>query len=139
MKNELKVLLILGYIIFLIFGYTVYCFWDIVIFQTSNESTKTPVRIESQAEKYQKWIDKQFSEWDGSCSQLKEITKKSLNDEDSFKHISTKYWEFKDMKSIKIIMEFSCKNSFGGVVKNYSTCVIMRNGDIQNFEIIGGQ
>lgn len=105
-------------------------------YQLELEKKKKEEKLKEQKKKYKEWIEKQFSVWDGSCKKLKEMTINSLNDPDSFEHISTKYWEQKDMKSIIVKMEFTAKNGFGGTVRNTAHGkLLMDTGEIVDFSI----
>ncbi len=85
------------------------------------------------------WIKGQFSQWDGSHTDLKKLVIKNLNDEKSFKHINTTYIDIKDDETkeeinkildnagyknrveigdLWITMEFSAKNAFNATIKN---------------------
>ena len=85
------------------------------------------------------WIRSQFSAWDGSHTELKKMVISQMNDEKSFKHISTTYRDIKDQataddvnKILKdagksnrvevgdlfVVMQFSGKNAFNATVKN---------------------
>lgn len=93
----------------------------------------------AKAESHNKWVNKQFSSWDGSHKAMKELIQKNLNDEKSFKHIETTYRvivteDIKDEinkvltssnKTTKVEIgdlwvstEFSAKNAFNATVKN---------------------
>lgn len=61
-------------------------------------------------------IEKQFSSWDGSHTEVTKAIKKSMNDSDSYEHINTQYWDRGD--HLVVQTEFSGKNGFGGRVKN---------------------
>lgn len=101
------------------------------------EETEKKMKEKANKEEYEKWIKEQFSVWDGSCKKIKDMTIQSLNDPDSFKHISTKYWEQADMKSIIISMEFTAKNGFGGTIRSIAKGTLSRSdGTITNFEIL---
>lgn len=86
-----------------------------------------------------RWIESQFSAWDGSHSTLEGLIKKGMNDEDSYKHHETTYIEVKnkdiqakmqevvkasgqnykvDIDDIVITCVFSGKNAYGARVKN---------------------
>lgn len=94
------------------------------------------VKVKTPQEEYDEWVKSKFSVWDGSCKSLKELTINNLNDPDSFKHISTKYWTQEDMKSIIVVMEFTAKNAFGGTIRSYSKGTLNRDSNtIVNFEI----
>ncbi len=88
---------------------------------------------------HNQWIQSQFSVWDGSHTALKDLIKKRLNDEDSFKHIQTRYREIntdEDVKEVNnilsgagktttvqkgdlfIVTEFSAKNGFNATIKS---------------------
>lgn len=73
-------------------------------------------------------IKKAFSQWDGSQSNLVEWVKSSMNDPKSFDHLETVYREKGD--SLFVIMQFTGKNAFGGVVKNTATCWTDLDGNI---------
>lgn len=64
--------------------------------------------------KFKKWIDGQFSIWDGSHNALVVLVKKNLNDPGSFKHDKTVYFEHKNY--ITIVMTYRAKNAFGGLI-----------------------
>lgn len=85
------------------------------------------------------WIRGQFSGWDGSHSEFKDLVKSRLNDERSFKHIETTYIDVSDEETkdkanailrssghtqrvevgdLLITMEFSAKNAFNATIKN---------------------
>ena len=66
------------------------------------------------AEEYQKWIERQFSVWDGSNRHLVKLVKENLNDPKSFKHAETEYWDKGDHIIVK--MSYRAKNAFGGLV-----------------------
>ena len=92
------------------------------------------------------WVDKQFSSWDGSNYELNNLIKKNLNDENSFKHIQTKFIDINSdemlngVKSslkqlgynadniekwdILVQTEFSAKNAFNATIKNYGIGII---------------
>ncbi|KLU66783.1 hypothetical protein DEAC_c14510 [Desulfosporosinus acididurans] len=63
---------------------------------------------------YKKWVDSQFSAWDGSNRYLVDLLKKNLNDPKSFEHVETKYWDRGDYLIIK--MSYRAKNAFGGLI-----------------------
>lgn len=87
----------------------------------------------------EKWIDSQFSFWDGSHNDLEKLIKDVLNDEKSYKHIETSYIDITDetklavvnetlsivgnknraeIGDLLIIVEFSAKNAFNATIKN---------------------
>jgi len=66
------------------------------------------------AEEYQRWIDSQFSAWDGSHIYLVKLLKENLNDPKSFEHVETTYVDNGDHLIIK--MTYRAKNAFGGLV-----------------------
>lgn len=66
-------------------------------------------------------FEKQFSAWDGSHRNLETLVKSSMNDEDSYKHIETRYrlvLEGANAPYVQLVTTFSGKNAFGGTVKN---------------------
>jgi len=72
----------------------------------------TPQQIESN--KYDKWVEEQFTQYDGGRAKLIKMVKDNLNDPDSFKYVSnTRSFDGKDLI---IIMTYRTKNMFGGVV-----------------------
>ena len=97
---------------------------------------------------YNKWVNSQFSVWNGQHDALVELVKQSMNDEKSFKHISTNYrviyteddaadvnkvlsdagYDNKvEVNDIYIFMEFSGKNAFNATIKNYAIGVASYN------------
>ena len=104
--------------------------------EESTNSNKKESEFES--EKYKEWVSVQFSVWDGSNSAFIKLIKKHLNDEKSFKHISTDFimittQEMKDylnsalketgysyqvdLGDLFITTEFSAKNAYNATVK----------------------
>jgi hypothetical protein len=96
-------------------------------------------RGDSKLDTYDDWVNDQFSAWDGSHKDLKELIVDSLNDEKSYEHIETSYQiviveemmdeinktlEDNKLKArveigdLWISTQFSAKNSFNAVVKN---------------------
>ena len=92
----------------------------------------------SEEEEYQLWVDGQFG-WDGAHKTLEELIIDNLNDEESYKHIETKYVEITDeaiknevnevleadgyenrveINDLFIMTEFSADNVFGGTMKS---------------------
>lgn len=63
---------------------------------------------------YKKWIDDQFSSWDGSHRYLVNLIKENLNDPKSFDHVETNYWDRGDYLTVK--MKYRAKNAFGGLI-----------------------
>ena len=107
----------------------------------SNEinSTVAPSPTSSIPGGYNSWVDNQFSIWDGSHKELTKLIKKSLNDEKSYKHIKTTYYEIitesqvymyngvlekygysdrLEMYDLLILVEFSAKNAFNATIKS---------------------
>ena len=98
------------------------------------------VENQKQEEKaHEDWVNSQFSFWDGSHNELKNMVKERLNDERSFKHIETRYIEISndsirddynkmlkdagisnrvEIGDLFIIMEFSAKNGFNATIKS---------------------
>lgn len=95
--------------------------------------------------KYNKWVDNQFSGWDGSHTTLKKIIVQSLNDEKSYKNIETRcraieteqdkeeinkflqsqgYKEQVELKDLFVTQAFSAKNAFGGTIKHFAVAIV---------------
>lgn len=87
---------------------------------------------------YSSWVGAQFSIWDGSHKELTKLIKKALNDEKSYEHIETKYYEMTnetrlglfnkmledsgyserlELNDLLITTEFSAKNGYNATVK----------------------
>lgn len=65
-------------------------------------------------------FERQFSAWDGSHRELERTIKKSLNDEDSYKHIETKYrlvLKGEGAPYVQLFTSISAKNGFGAMIK----------------------
>ena len=73
-------------------------------------------------------IERLFSPWDGSLSGLNEAIKASLNDPKSFDHLNTRYWDMKD--HLVVLTEFTAKNGFGGVVRDWVKAEVDLNGRV---------
>lgn len=69
----------------------------------------------TKAEIHKQNIEKLFHPWDGSNIELEKKIKESLNDSESYEHITTTYIDTGDFLSVKSI--FTAKNGFGGVIK----------------------
>lgn len=69
------------------------------------------------AEKRTAQIKKQFSSWDGSHIALASFVKKSMHDPDSFKHVSSEYFDLGNDRII-VSMKFRGTNAFGALVTN---------------------
>jgi len=97
---------------------------------------------------YQKWINSQFSVWNGQHDILVKLVKSKLNDEKSFDHISTTYRVIIDedtknevnnilkdggytntveINDLIITMEFSAKNGFNATIKNIAIGIASYN------------
>lgn len=76
----------------------------------------------------QKRIEKQFSSYDGSHRNLERAVKKTMDDPDSFDHVSTEYYDRGDHLIVK--MTFRGTNAFGGKVINNITVKTSLDGDI---------
>ncbi|MGE4273300.1 MAG: cell envelope integrity protein TolA [Desulfitobacterium sp.] len=63
---------------------------------------------------YQKWVEDQFSAWDGSHIYLVDLLKENLNDPKSFEHVETVYQDNGDHLIVK--MTYRAKNAFGGLI-----------------------
>jgi len=68
---------------------------------------------------YDKWVDKSFSIWDGSCYALVDLLKEHLNDADSFEHVKTTYITNDDLDTMTITMSYRAKNGFGAKILKY--------------------
>ena len=86
-----------------------------------------------------RWIQSQFSAWDGAHTELEKLIISNLNDEKSYDHIQTTYRDIakeSDRDAVNKVLEdagysqrvevgdlfiqteFSAKNAFGGTIKN---------------------
>lgn len=88
------------------------------------EAALKRMREEQRAEK----LKEHFSPWDGSHRNLERAIKKSMNDEDSYEHIETKYWDMDD--HLIILTTFSGKNSFNATVKNSVKAKVSLEGEV---------
>jgi hypothetical protein len=61
-------------------------------------------------------IERAFSAWDGSHTNLTKVIKASMNNPKSYEHVETRYTDHGEY--ITIITEFRGENAFGGLVKN---------------------
>lgn len=79
------------------------------------EVKKTPEEIEK--EKHDKWIENQFSAWNGSHKALVELIKENMNDPKSFEHVETKYRV--ENNDLIIVMQYRGKNAFNATITEY--------------------
>lgn len=85
--------------------------------ETLKVTPKPTISPEEQAKlDYQKWIEKQFSAWDGSHMGLVKLVKENMNDPKSFEHVETKFSD--NGSGLTILMKFRGNNAFGGKVLN---------------------
>lgn len=80
------------------------------------------------AEARTKNIERQFSAWDGSHSNVERFIKEAMNDPSSYEHVNTMYWDKGDYLIIKTI--YRGKNAFGGVVKNFVKVKVSLSGQL---------
>jgi hypothetical protein len=76
----------------------------------------------------EKKINKTFSGYDGSHFELNRTIKRSMNDPNSYEHVSTSYSDKGDY--LLISTTFRGKNAFGGVVKNTVSAKSTVDGNI---------
>ena len=121
---------------------------NVVNNNTNNSNSEVNQYIQDNRTKIlrEDWFEKQFSSWDGSNNELNNLIKKNLNDENSFKHIQTKFIDINSdemlnrVKSsmrqlgyntdniekwdILVQTEFSAKNAFNATIKDYGIGII---------------
>jgi hypothetical protein len=73
-------------------------------------------------------IEKAFSNWDGSHIELTKLLKKSMNDPDSYEHVSTQYFDQKDYLIIN--MQYRGKNQFGAKVLGFIKAKVDLEGNV---------
>ena len=71
---------------------------------------------EEKKEKRKEEIEKCFSAWDGSHTNLKYYIEDNMNDPDSFEHVKTIYYDY--TKHLIVETTFRGNNQFGALVKN---------------------
>ena len=110
-----------------------------IALENSVESNYIKHREAIAKEEHDKWINDQFSVWDGSHRELTKLIKQNLNDEKSYDHIKTVYVEILNDAQIKemnklfkqvgsnaradigdlwIETQFSAKNAFNATIKS---------------------
>lgn len=100
-----------------------------VIVKTINKDSIKELSFNDSIANSIKEIENQFNTWDGSHIKLEKYIKENLNDEDSYKHVSTNYINKGDYLIVTTI--FSAKNSFGGIIKNKIVAkVSAKTGDV---------
>lgn len=104
-----------------------------------NEDNAPPPPVSSSTNSdYANWIGEQFSSWDGSHRELTKLIKRKLNDEKSYKHIETDYYEMTsqevldtfnkilaesgysdrlELNDLLIITKYSAKNAYNATIK----------------------
>lgn len=95
--------------------------------KTKEEIQKEKVEAEQQIQKrkeeiqiqkdsiHKQNIEKLFSAWDGANIELEKKIKESLNDPDSYEHITTTYIDAGTYLAVKTT--FTARNVYGGVIK----------------------
>lgn len=73
-------------------------------------------------------IEKAFSSWDGSHIELTKLLKKSMNDPDSYEHVSTQYFDQKD--HLIINTQYRGKNQFGAKVLGFVKAKVDLEGNV---------
>lgn len=68
---------------------------------------------------------------DGSQIKLERYIKKNMNDNDSYEHIETKYWDMKD--HIVVLTKFRGSNAFSAKVINTINAEIDMDGNFIKF------
>jgi hypothetical protein len=75
-----------------------------------------------------KLIESAFSPWDGSHLALERVVISSMNDPDSYEHVSTNYIDYGDY--VFVLTKFRGKNAFGGLVVNSISANAKVSGEI---------
>lgn len=85
----------------------------------AEEEAKLKVQKKEAEEKakFDEWVKRQFSGWDGSHRELVKLVKENMNDAKSFEHMETKY-SVDGRNGIKVFMKFRGANAFGAKVIN---------------------
>ena len=73
-------------------------------------------------------VEKLLSNWNGSLPTLVNLTKKNLNNPDSFEHVETGYINKGDYIQIKMV--YRAQNGFGAIIKSSTTAKVNFNGDV---------
>ena len=128
MKSFLKFLKIVSFI------FAGFCFLSILfaIFADDPKPRQpefTQMQIDSIA--HAKFINVQFSPWDGTHKKSVEAIKELMNDPESFESVNTTYKE-SDNKLI-VFTKFRGKNAFGGVI---TQTYVTRTDSVGNIEFI---
>ncbi len=85
--------------------------------EVKKEPAKPKVLTAEEKEKKRKEeIEKCFSAWDGSHTNLKYYIEDNMNDPDSFEHVKTIYYAY--TKHLIVETTFRGNNQFGALVKN---------------------
>ena len=101
------------------------CLFVLIAFGSEEDNSETNQSPKSVREIK---IEKQFSGWDGSHTNLTELIKKAMNDPDSYKHIETVYWDMKNY--IVVRTTYSGTNAFGGRVRNWVKAKVDDEGNV---------
>lgn len=100
--------------------------WCFAEFQRSPDSLKKRVNLDA--------FQGNFSGWDGSYRPLEKFIKEHMNDDDSYKHVSTMYHLIlnKDPHA-RVTTVYRGKNMYGAVVKEQITArVNLKTGEIES-------
>jgi hypothetical protein len=84
-------------------------------------------------QRHQKWVEDQFSRWDGSHSLTVRAIKESMNNPNSFDHVKTSYTDNFDM-GLVVFTTFRGKNVFGGIITKRVVSKIDTAGNITSIK-----
>ena len=73
-------------------------------------------------------IEQNFSEWDGSHTNLVNEIKTTLHDPGSFEHVKTRYVD--KSREIVVVMSYRAKNAFGALVLNEVAARTTSTGEV---------
>ncbi len=95
-----------------------------IVFLPNQEQEEENLKMQKRKEE----VSKQFSNWDGSHSNLKNLIKQNMHDPKSFKHVETTY---KDKgEYIFVRMTYRGKNPLGATVLNTVEAKVDFNGNV---------
>lgn len=96
-----------------------------------SQSNTTPhTEPEAPVTKWDAWVTKYTSAWDGSCSPVEKMIKASLNDPESYDHDATGYVPNEDTSLIVVTTRFRANNGFGAKMLAVYQATVDINGNV---------
>lgn len=98
--------------------------------ETSAVAASAEITQDKPVSKWDAWVTKHTSPWDGSCRPVEKIIKNALNDPDSYDHDATGYIPNEDTSLIVVTTRFRANNGFGAKMLAVYQATVDVNGNV---------